>query len=325
MKSLLQLLGFPPPEKRDGVRFLLARNLSYGTRISLIIILLAIGFSLQLLLLIPWFGLPFLIAAMLLSLVHGYDSRARLTTFKVDSQWRTVPISKFIEMEDLRKKNQRWDRDALDISNSFGCFVFVLLLAASVIVSYVLEAITGDPDIALIFFLDWIILVISLWFTGMKFILKQANLEIKVKLVLDLYKAFADLKQDGEEFKPALMLSHGKAGASVPVDARFAVSLPGQPEGLYGLQAQINLNVVQGHSYPYFYCVIAAKPGFGLKRFHPRVKLPDKVICEYQEDANAEVLVIRQHTTKKSGYHTKDKTCIQILDTALHAARMIIA
>ena len=119
------------------------------------------------------------------------------------------------------------------------------------------------------------------------------------------------------------MLTKGDEGESVPIDARFSIRLPNYPEGLYGLQAQINLNVVQGASYPYFYCVLAAKPGFGLSRYKEKIKLDGKIICEYQEDSKAEVLVIRQYTTKKSGYHTKAHRCAQILMVALKGGRTV--
>jgi hypothetical protein len=128
---------------------------------------------------------------------------------------------------------------------------------------------------------------------------------------------------EGEEFRPALMLSRGKDDKTIPDDARFSIAFPDSSEGFYGLQAQINLNVVQGTSYPYFYCVLAAKPGFGLIKHKEKIQLAQKVICEYQEDGRAEVLVIRQHTTRKSGYHTKNRQCIDIMKNALAAARLI--
>ena len=51
--------------------------------------------------------------------------------------------------------------------------------------------------------------------------------------------------------------------------------------------------------------------------------LAKRVICEYQEDNRAEVLVIRQYTTRKSGYHTKERQCVDILTNALQAARLV--
>lgn len=323
MKSLLELLGFPSVQQRDSVRFYWAKDLPYKTRISLFFSLLIIGLALQIATLLPWFGLPFLIAASVLMAVKGYDSRVRLKAYTKDAQWTQVPITKFVELEDFRKRHQRWDRDLLDISNWLGCFAFIGFICAGGLLSLLLGFIARDKGVALILATDWVVVVVPFWFTGLRSILKHANLEIRIKLVLTLYDYFIKIKEDPDEFVPQLMLGKGKDNKTVPVDARFLVRFVGMPEAFYGLQAQINLNVVQGTSYPYFYCVLVAKPGFGLGSYKKTVTTTSKIICEYQTDANAEVLIIRQKTTKTSGYHTNKKQCEEILKSALIAGRLI--
>ncbi len=323
MTSILRLFGFPPPERRDSVRFYLAKNLTYRTRIGLTLILLAIGFILQIYLMNPIYGAPFLLAGIFLVLVKGYDSRVRIKGFQQDPNWKTVSIEKIQEIDQLRKKSRKWDSDALDISNPLGFFSLVLFAALAASVSLILGLVAGDMRVTTILIIDAALFMIPLWFTGMRFILKQPNLAIKVRILLNLYETFEAIKKEGEKFKPALLLAQGEKGEAYPVDARFSIALPGSPEGFYGLQAQINLNVVQGTSYPYFYCVLAAKHGFGLSRYEDKIKLEKNIICEYQEDTRAEVLVIRQYTTKKSGYHTKDPQCAEILRVALQAARLV--
>ncbi len=59
---------------------------------------------------------------------------------------------------------------------------------------------------------------------------------------------FETIKKENEEFKPSIMLAQGKNNQTVPVDARFSIAFSNAPEGIYGLQAQINLNVVQGEA-----------------------------------------------------------------------------
>jgi len=63
--------------------------------------------------------------------------------------------------------------------------------------------------------------------------------------------------------------------------------------------------------------------GCGLSKYKKKIKLANRVICEYQEDKRAEVLVIRQYTTRKSGYHTKERQCLGILTNALEGAHHI--
>jgi hypothetical protein len=323
MTSLLHLFGFPPPERRDSVRFHFAKNLPYNTRISLALLLLVAGFAVQLYFMKALYGAPLVFIGVCLVLVKGYDSRLRIKGFTQDPNWKTVSIEKIKEIEELRKKNIKWDRDALDISSWLGVLSLILIGGVALVGALILGELAKDLRVTAILAIDIAILMIPLWFSGMRFIMKQPNLAIKVKMILWLHETFQDLKRKGEEFRPALMLSRGKDGKTVPDDARFSVAFPDPPEGFYGLQAQINLNVVQGTSYPYFYCVLAAKRGFGLSRYREKIKLKKNIICEYQEDRRAEVLVIRQYTTKKSGYHTKERQCVDILTNALEGARLI--
>jgi hypothetical protein len=323
MTSILRLFGFPPPERRDSVRFYLAKNLSYRPRLNLTLILLIIGFGLQIFFMNPLYGAPFLLVGICLVLVKGYDSRVRIKGFQQDPNWKTVSIEKIQEIEQLRKRSRKWDSDALDISNPLGFFSLILFGALAISVSVILGLLAHDARVTTILITDAALFMFPLWFTGMRFILKQPNLAIKVRILLDLCEAFEAIKQEGEKFKPALLLAQGKKGQAYPVDTRFSIALPDSPEGFYGLQAQINLNVVQGTSYPYFYCVLAAKRGFGISQYKDKIKLEKNIICEYQQDTRAEVLVIRQYTTKKSGYHTKDRQCAEILRVALEAARLI--
>jgi hypothetical protein len=323
MTSILRLFGFPPPERRDSVRFYLAKDLSYRARLNLALILLAVGFVLQVLFMNPLYGAPFLLAGIGMVLVKGYDSRIRIKGFRQDPNWKTVSVEKIREIERLRKRSKKWDSDALDVSNPLGLFSLIIAGGLAVALSLLLGVLARDQRVTGILLTDAALFMVPLWFTGMRFILKQPNLAIKVRILLDLYEVFNALKKEGEKFKPALLLAQRNKGQAYPVDTRFSIALPGSPEGFYGLQAQINLNVVQGTSYPYFYCVLAAKRGFGISRYKDKIKLEKNIVCEYQQDSRAEVLVIRQYTTEKSGYHTKARQCAEILRVALEAARLI--
>jgi hypothetical protein len=286
-------------------------------------LLLFIGLALQLVFLRALPGIPFLLVAIGLVLVQGYDSRVRLKTFTLDPNWKEVPIEKIREIERLRKRTVDWDQDAFDISNPLGVLCLFLWLGAAILIAYVLGRLAAEPRITTILVADAVILTLPIWFTGMRFILKQPNLNIRVNLILKMFDVFQKIKAEGEVFKPALMLSRGRDGKTLPTDARFSVAFSPMREGFYGLQAQINLNVVQGHSYPYFYCVLAAKPDFGLKAYREKIRTDKNIICEYQKDAQAEVLVIRQATTRTSGYYTKDDRCAQILQVAIDGGRAI--
>jgi hypothetical protein len=90
--------------------------------------------------------------------------------------------------------------------------------------------------------------------------------------------------------------------------------------GLYG---QVVLNEVQGRSYPYFYAVLVARRGFGLQQARDGHRAPPGVTIELNEQDKVEVLVIRQTTTKKSGYHTEPADAAKILDFAVAVAEQV--
>ena len=322
MKNRLRIPGFPPPEKQDIVKFHMFKSLPYSTRMKLYLGFVVAGFLFQIIMLKAWPGAILLLLATLLSLVRDYDTNTMLGTFRTDSNWTTVNIDKILQIEDLNKKMSEWDSDALDISNGKGALVFILMFISLLFATSILGfyGVMGN-----IFFIDAIILLIPLWFNGIRKILKKDNLRIKVDIVRKLESFFQTIKKDGEHFKPALMLSRDKkTGKCIPLDCRFTITFENMPSGFYGIQAQINLNNVQGTSYPYFYCVIAAEPGFGLANYVKKVPVPKNILVKYEGDENADVLVIRQRTTKTSGYHTNMNACKSIFERSLVAARLIL-
>lgn len=325
MNNRLRLPGFPLPEHQDIVRFHVLKKLNYTNRIMLYLLLLFSGFINQIFTLKVWPGALFLIFATIITMVRGYDSRIRLKSFALNSRWVQVEMDQIRRIEELHKKITRWDTDILDISNFAGFLMFILTFAGMLFVSWVANSGFSLRQTGIIFTADTIILLLPLWFNGIRRILKQGNLQIKIDIIKQMEAYFQAVKKDGENFSPSLLLAKGREGKSVPTDCRFHIAFDGMPSDFYGIMAQINLNIVQGTSYPYFYCVIAAKPGFGLSPHAIRMFKPKGITIEYDEDNNAEVIVIRQYTTQTSGYHTKINDCRKILDKALFEARTILS
>jgi len=201
------------------------------------------------------------------------------------------------------------DRDVFDISNASGALVFVFFMAVLFVLSLIMFTIPGCFRVGMILITDSAVLVLPVWFSGIRRVFKQRKLMIKIDIIQDMEKYFATVRKEGEHFKPALLLARNRKGECMPKDARFTVFFDGMPADFYGVQAQININEVQGGYYPYFYCVIPAKTGFGLREFLNRIQKGKNIVVEFQEDGQAEVIVIRQYTTKTSGYHTDTKSC----------------
>ena len=123
-----------------------------------------------------------------------------------------------------------------------------------------------------------------------------------------------------------MLIAREKEDKTIPVDVRFQIRYRGlPPDRFFGLQGTVNINLVQGTSYAYFYCVLVAKPDFGLEPYRGRVRESKRVMCEYQRQKDAEVLVLRHPTSKTAGYYTDDDACMEILSAAMDAARVIEA
>ena len=90
--------------------------------------------------------------------------------------------------------------------------------------------------------------------------------------------------------------------------------------GLYG---QVVTNDVNGTSYPYFYVVLVARKGFGLQPVFQAYRPPKKMTKEFKVEDDVEVFVIRQTTSKTSGYHTKNKKMTAILKAGIALADQV--
>jgi hypothetical protein len=324
MSDFFERLGFPSPEQRDSIRFYFAKGLTYRARKILILACFFAGLILQIAMLQLWPGIPLILTGVALGLVKGYDSRVRLKSFKHDATWTEVPIEKFRDIETVRQKSKYWDRDALDVTNGLGCAALLILLALGLCVSLIAGAVASDIRVTLILAVDYLLMVLPFYFTGVRRALKQGNLVIKVDLLLKLYEYFAQNKIESETLVPMMLLARENENKTVPVDVKFQIRYKGlPPDRFYGLQGTVNINLVQGTSYAYFYCVIVAKPGFGLKEYASKVRQGERVTCEYQQQSEAEVLVIRHPTSKTAGYYTDDRACTEILSAAIAAARII--
>ena len=320
----MRIPDFLPPEKQGEVQFIFFKNLNYTARMRWYMLLVAVGIIVQLVLVKAFPGVVFLLCAAALNLAAGFDSRVRLEAYVPDRNWTSVDMERIHDIKKLGDRIDSWNLDALDITNGLGFIVFLLAAGAAGITAFILTSFYDSTDVALIFLLDVVILVLPLWFNGTRKVLKQGELQRKIAIIRELEQYFQLLKKENETFVPALLLARDQTGKSVPVDARFMIAFGDQPEGFYGVQAQIQMNEVQGVKYPYFYCVIAAKSGFGLQKYKGKIPANRGLTVEMQNDLSTEVIIIRLTTTKNSGYHTRTKHCKAILETALNTARLIL-
>ena len=361
---------FVPSIERSGeIKFYLIKSLPYYPRLIVILGLLVVGLGLQIYTLSVIPGIFFLLGAVILGLAAGYESMEKP---KGSPFWKEVGWPAFEEVIRLNRHSDKWDRTFLDVTNVRGFILFILVLAQGFLVYVLLafgsvqiiNAIGYLLDILLmlsptppqspyaaagkIYLADTLVVALPLWFTGTRRILKNNQLIIKVEELLYIRETFEGvLSQNGDQFIPMMETKAAKEGkGDIPTDVQLKVRYKDMPNIYYGLQAQVNINDVQGKSYPYFYCVLVASKNLNLKPVRekfPRWRkslqrktekntflaffkgkgLSEKVICEHNKQREVEVLVIRQKTTRTSGYHVSRNMASEIFHTAYELGRRI--
>lgn len=128
----------------------------------------------------------------------------------------------------------------------------------------------------------------------------------------------ARLERAGELACQLLMV--GRGAERHPRDVRLSLRFPEAPEGFHGVQTQVVLNRVQGKPYPYGYSVVLARRGLGLLAAARDVPLPSGLVRETKAEDDVEVVVLRQRTTKTSGYHTEPEVTARTVLAALETA-----
>lgn len=315
-------MWLPAAERRGEIHFHLGKSLPYGIRLVLAFGLVMVGLALQSILyglglpgLVP--GLALVFAGVVLLLPKGYENRP--ATGRPSAAWRSARREEVARIIEVNRKQQAWDRDAVDITSGIG---LVTLIGVVAVLWATVGTIAGISETAAVFVAaNAAAMLLPFWLTGVRSILKNDKLVVKTETLMKMEDAFkAARPQEGEEFQYQMQTADTRSGeGAVPRDLKALVAFhKGSPDFL-GLQMQIAINSVQGKDYPYFYCVLVAKTAFGGLRA-PR-SLPDNVVAEPKREDDVDVLVIRQRTTKNSGYHTKTADAVRIFNLALNAAR----
>ena len=306
----------PASEERPIVVFKMWPSLEYNRRLTVSFALIAGGVIIQAVSLSLWLGLPFIIVGNLLLLVSGYDNRIDFKAYDPQAEWERVEKKRLDELIRMDRKIRKWDRSILDITNGAGAVVFLLVTAILVLTAVFFRGMLR------ILAIDAMVLLLPHWLTGVRRVLTQPNLVTKVKTMRHVLKSSEE--RLSAHRVDLLMLLRG-ADAKIPDDVKFKVAIKGRHPDFLGLYGQVVLNEVQGSSYPYFYVVLVARQGFGLVEAERTYESPRRIISEIKIQGQVEVLVIRQKTTKKSGYHTNTKKSALIFSEGLELAEQVAA
>ncbi len=303
----------------DILIFHIWKSLKYGQRLLLSAALILIGLALQIDQVTVFPGGFLIIAGNLILLTKGYDNRLNKAIFKADADWNKISQEQLTEIITLNKKMNAWDLSPVDISNPLGAVLFIVFLIAALVLLVVSTPGLGKESGILLF--DLAVLTLPHWFTGIKKISTTPKLVNKIKLIQDLINDKQDiLKNHKLEYNILLQGNNEK----LPKDVKFRIDINNAPDNFLGVYGQLNMNNIQGHDYPYFYVVLVAKKDFGILPYAKKITPENKIVVETQKGTDVDVIIIRQYTTRTSGYHTKPKDMQRILEKGIIEAEKII-
>lgn len=305
--------------QRDGniVVFHIWKSLRYKTRILLSLVLIVAGLFTQLIMfdLLPGIILVFL--GNVLVLPKGYNNKVDFGGFKPDASWEEVDPEKLDEVITLNKKMRKWDISAFELSNVLGAFVFILIVS-TLIFLVVLNQDYGYISLDILA-ANIAVLLIPQWLSGIRRITTTPKLITKIKLIRDIAEHALSGSSD---IKPQFhMLLTGKEG-KIPSDIKFSIKFNDQPKEFLGLYGQATVNEVQGKSYPYFYVVAVTDNSHDLKDLFNRFNT--RHYQEYEKQNEIQIFIIRQYTTKNSGFHTTPATCHELMQDGIRLSREIL-
>ena len=304
----------PSKADRGIVVFVFFPSFAYERRLVVSFGLIVVGFVLQIITTAIFPGLLLLIVGNALLLVKGYDNRIDWAGFDPDARWERVDVEKLDELRELDKKIKKWDLSALDISNPLGVVAFLFVAGG---LGVLLVTSRGNLKIVA---LDALVLLVPHWLTGIRSILRTPQLLVRIDAIKKVLDRSATRLRDHRVIPLMLLLGDE---AKLPEDIKFKVDIAGAHPDFLGLYGQVVINDVQGKSYPYFYVVLVARKDFGLHEAYRRFRPSDDLTKEFKVEEEVEVMVIRQHTTKTSGYHTKPEVAAGIFYAGLNMAEQV--
>lgn len=293
-------------------------KISPKLRNLLTVLLFFTGFALQLSTRNILVGLPFFIFCLILNLIRNFSIKP-IRPIKLE--WKEVTPEK---IELVYKHCQRLVKIR---GGAMGCVilffvVFFLIFFGIPLISFLAEVIKESfPIVALI--VDSLILFGGIWLSGRSSVWIPNNLDVKMPIIKRILNHAVFSKDPNIKIIPYLEIGNTKDG-QFPNDTRILIKFKDAPQDFIGLQFQISINEVQGKKYPYCYCVIIARPAFKLfEKFKP-VEF-NRITIETEKSDEADVIVIRQTTTKNSGYHTNESAQDYILNSGIEVVKKILA
>ncbi len=259
-------------------------------------------------------GLPFIIACLILNLMKSISiDRMRAKKYN----WQQVTPEKINEVLSQCKRIKKFRSN--DIGYFVGFFIFLVFFLTFGVP--LLKELPSVPFPLIATVINAIILFCGLSLSGRRRAWIPRSLDIKTEIVKRILESDTINKDPTLQVIPYLEIGETKEG-TFPTDSRLLVKFKDGPPDFIGIQAQISINSVKSRDFPYFYVVLLAKSAFNLFEKLGRQTL-DKLVIEPKKTAEVDVIVIRQRTTKTSGYHTNTKAQDYILTNSIALAKQL--
>ncbi len=320
----------PDRECRHRLQFYVLPSMVYPARLAVAGTLILFGLAIQLLW--PWtepmtvllVTAPMLVAGNLLLLVRGYSlapaSRSR------SGDWEKTTRDRFHQVLELERKIRRWDETFVDVTCMTGAISLALLTGAMLLLVWLLNLFDTTRPWATVFVVDAAVLLLPHWITGTRRAWRPVALRQQIESLEIALKVIEHYSVPPCQIQPMFELV-GSDEKRTPIAARVFIRFPEGPEDFLGLQLQVSVNEVQGTHYPYLYAVLIARPNFGMLDDHlENIRRIGKTLTvESKRDADVHVIVLRQRTTKNSGYHTDAAAVRKIANVAWNGVSYLLA
>lgn len=295
--------------KRRIPGFYILPEISISLRLFLIVLLIFIGIILQTIHIIAGFIL--VLAGIGLTLLKSI-SNTPLYKKKGQGKWVNVTDKEFIRIRDHYHNTKRWANSYFSANSLKGNLFFLLLLGLGGVIGYCLSH--YSITLVKIWALDCGSFIVLFFLTGERHPYHPKILLLKIGEFMKIIEFLQKSTDPQIIIQPMMEIIPAKKDSGIPDDARLVLKFRSAPGDFIGLQIQLSINRVGSRSFPYLYTVFVGKKGFDFKQriTDPEISritddLKKKYVLEPKQTNDVDILVFRQLTTKKTGYHTNPK------------------
>lgn len=297
-------------QKGNPVSFLIFPKLNEWIRYSVSAFIITLALYLQVFQKIPFPGYFILLIASLLLMFKGIDKRVLNNSLRLSADWDNVNEEQLRNIPEMYKKLRRWDISFFELSSCTGWLVFMIIVLSAIF--FIVQ-----DNFFTVIGIDILILFFPLYLSGMLKIDLKPALVRKVEKILMVSQYCQQNYPDCKLEYPVLKFDRKADEHKVPADAKIKITPTDNNKDFLGIYGQCTMNTISGTLYPYFYFVIVYKDSFNPFSQIRNFDLKPNTLIEKTSEKGVNVLVIRQMTTRTSGYETNDKSINGLLDTTL--------